>query len=398
MRLAGPRTMAACVLVALACFGSSAPDDGRGALLLRIAYTTDTGGQLDTCGCAAGQFGGLARRASLLRSLAPAGVPLVAIDGGGVVTDYRQAPYFAEAYAAMGYGLVLATSTDGERLVAELAARGVTALQRLTPASDQALPTVPIDLADGRQLLVIASPEGAVPLPALAGRVRRAVEGADRAGTVVLLATRLDAAGNQRLASGLGDAVDLIVGASTPARTRNYGEPIPEGKAVSAVSQGKALTVTDVYLEPDGRKRIQARFEPVSPGLIEDPAVKAIVERYYAEAAPASRPGAAATGAAEREWADAETCGTCHAKELEAWKGSAHARAVGTLADAGRLVDECLACHSEDFRRRGAFDPARPVPGDGVTCATCHGDGVIHSVNGKVEFVRRTMEARDCTA
>ncbi|HQK94791.1 MAG TPA: multiheme c-type cytochrome, partial [Armatimonadota bacterium] len=123
--------------------------------------------------------------------------------------------------------------------------------------------------------------------------------------------------------------------------------------------------------------------------------------RYYAEAAPASRPAEAPKDTVDyvmRGWADAETCGTCHPKELEAWKGTAHAKAIATLAQAGRLVDECLACHSEEFRQRKAFDPVRLVPGDGVTCATCHGDGLIHSMTGRVDYIRRTMDAQDCMA
>jgi len=306
----------------------------------------------------------------------------------------------------MGYRLVMLDPAEAQGrepagVEASFREHGVQVIWRPAAGGAGPLPCWTAD-AGGCHLVAIAGPSGPEDAPeTLAERVRATLPPRAGGPTVVLLSTRWPLPANQRLSQELGDAVDVIVGASSPAQTRDYRDPIPEGKVVPAISQGKALTVIDVYFEPDGRKRIQARFEPVSPGLLEDPGIKAIVERYYTEAAPASRPAEAPKDTVDyvmRGWADAETCGTCHPKELEAWKGTAHAKAIATLAQAGRLVDECLACHSEEFRQRKAFDPVRLVPGDGVTCATCHGDGLIHSMTGRVDYIRRTMDAQDCMA
>lgn len=396
-------TLVTSALVALA----SSAWPGPGATpLVRIIYSTDTLGQVDTCGCSGGQHGGFPRRATVLRGLSDGGIAVVPIDGGGLLTAPYQAPYFAQAYGLMGYRLLVLDPAEAQGrepagVEASFREHGVHVIWRPAAGGTGPLPCWIAD-AGGSRLVAIAGPSGPEEAPgSVADRVRATVPPPDGAPTVVLLSTLRPAPANHRLAAELGDAVDVIVGASTPAQTRDYRDPIPEGKVVPAISQGKALTVIDVYVEPDGRKRIEARFEPVSPNLLEDPTTKAIVERYYSEAAPASRPAEAPKDTVDyvmRGWADAETCGTCHPKELEAWKGTAHAKAIATLAQAGRLVDECLACHSEEFRQRKAFDPVRLVPGDGVTCATCHGDGLIHSMTGRMDYIRRSMEARDCMA
>ncbi|HQK95995.1 MAG TPA: hypothetical protein PLD23_21045, partial [Armatimonadota bacterium] len=231
-------------VLAAACLAvTSKPDPGPARASLRIVYTIDTGGQISTCGCSGGQHGGLARRASLLKALALDGVPLVVLDGGSVVTSASQSPYFAEAYAAMRYSLVIpsqadvtARDGDGNGLSEALNALGVAVLARPIADAADPLPSAAIDVAQGWRLLALAAPEGALPLPALAARARQAVAGVDRARTAILLATRLEPGANRLLAQELGDAVDVIVGDSTSARSRDYRDPIPEGKVVPAIS------------------------------------------------------------------------------------------------------------------------------------------------------------------
>lgn len=416
-------TLAAVGLALVAALSAGGVEPERPPAL-RIVYTVDTLGQVNTCGCSGGQHGGLPRRATALRNLAAPGIPVVTLDGGAVVQAGPEVSYLASAHAAMGYRLVLpagadltARSQDDKLLSDELATRGVGVLARPGDAEGGPLPTAVLDAGNGWSVLVLAGPgDSTVPAEVVAARARLTVgqaiphpsplpagEGtkADGRGHVaVLLATRLDAEGNRRLAELLGDAVDVILGASSPARSRDYRDPIPEGKAIPAVSQGKALTVIEVYPGENGGRRIQARFEPVSPDLVEDPTVGAIVERYYTEAAPASRPAERDEDRnvdwALRGWVDPEACGGCHVGAYEAWRNSAHSRAVPTLRGKGRLVDECLGCHSEEFRRNGAFDPASVVPGDGVACTTCHGPGLAHTLTGMSGRIERSPDEAAC--
>ncbi|MBD3175645.1 MAG: hypothetical protein GF320_10730 [Armatimonadia bacterium] len=361
---------------------------------LRLIYTTDTLGQIDTCGCSGGQHGGLSRRATLVRRLSEGSAEMIVLDGGQVTDSPQQAAYFAEAYDLMGYDLVLIDGTEPTDLEEALRGRDVPTLARPNSRASDPLPSHVMELKDGLRVIVLVAPAETAELGVLVERVEAACVGLERERTLVLLATRLDPKANAQLAELLGDSVDLVLGASSPSRSRDYRDAIPPGKAVLAISRGKALTVVDIHIDEDGgQPRIEARFEPVAPSIVPDAWVAGVVERYYDEAAPRSRPSG--VGDAEtidyvmRGWADAVTCGECHPAELESWRETQHAHAIPTLARVNRLVDECLACHSEQYRRTDAFDPDLMVPGDGVTCATCHGDGLVHSMTSRTEYIQR---------
>jgi hypothetical protein len=417
-RLALVLAAAGLVLAAVLLTGQAGVTADSGPVF-RIIYTADTVGQLTTCGCSGGQHGGLAKRRTAIWNLSGLAQPPVVLDGGGVLKQGIEAPYFAEAYAYMGYKLVLPAgadltekTADGLTLADELRARGVEVLDRDQAPADGPLPSKLLDAGNGWQVLVLAGPDGQVPVEVIAERAKAAVKQAagpspqpsptGRGVHVVVLITRLDPAGNEKLAGLLGDAVDVILGASSPARSRDYRDPIPPGRVIPAIGQGKALTVIDVYEGENGKPRIEARFEPVSPDLLEDSHVREIIDRYYTEAAPASRPESHDEEYqlewALRGWVDPATCGACHESAYAAWQASAHARAIPTLREKNRLVDECLRCHSEEFRRNGAFDPEHVVVGDGVGCTTCHGPGLAHTASGGKAPIQRGPDESGCMA
>ncbi|HXV35886.1 MAG TPA: multiheme c-type cytochrome [Myxococcota bacterium] len=83
------------------------------------------------------------------------------------------------------------------------------------------------------------------------------------------------------------------------------------------------------------------------------------------------------------EHVGSEACRACHASEYETWAASPHARAVATLAEAGKSGDaDCLACHTTGFGRPGGFskDLAADAQSDlaRVGCESCHGPGADH--------------------
>jgi len=81
--------------------------------------------------------------------------------------------------------------------------------------------------------------------------------------------------------------------------------------------------------------------------------------------------------------ASAELCGRCHRAIHEAWKASAHARAMESrlfqdaleLAEAdfeGEARKICLGCHSPIAVRTGDLALKKKVSWEGVTCDYCH--------------------------
>jgi hypothetical protein len=70
-----------------------------------------------------------------------------------------------------------------------------------------------------------------------------------------------------------------------------------------------------------------------------------------------------AAGAA-KQFVGAARCGECHQAALQAWKGSAHARAHDALPQKHAADPRCTQCHGT------GEDGAR-----GVQCESCHGAG-----------------------
>ena len=94
-------------------------------------------------------------------------------------------------------------------------------------------------------------------------------------------------------------------------------------------------------------------------------------------------------------YAPASFCVECHQSQTAAWRKQAHAHSVQTLQREGRLLPECLTCHSEYFRMTNQF-ALLPAGEDGVQCATCHGDGLLHSVSSRKEQVFRKVPEDLC--
>lgn len=94
--------------------------------------------------------------------------------------------------------------------------------------------------------------------------------------------------------------------------------------------------------------------------------------------------GVAATGTPDLEpISSAEMCGSCHRAIEEAWKTSAHAKAMESrlYQDALELVEadfgesarrQCLGCHTPLGVHLGDYSLKQKVSWEGVTCDYCH--------------------------
>jgi len=132
----------------------------------------------------------------------------------------------------------------------------------------------------------------------------------------------------------------------------------------------------------------------------EQPMLQEVYEAAATFLAEHTSPPAASAALPRGDWgyAPASKCVQCHPRQSAAWAGTPHAAAAQRLEAEGRLARDCLRCHSEYQRRTRAY--ARlPQGDDGVQCATCHGDGILHSLTGgRGDILRRVPEAvcRDC--
>jgi predicted CxxxxCH...CXXCH cytochrome family protein len=139
--------------------------------------------------------------------------------------------------------------------------------------------------------------------------------------------------------------------------------------------------------------------EVVAHTLPEDPEIKAVVQAYYTREAHELLLKASllkGAGGISRHYVTAERCASCHAGQVAAWHRSKHARAALTLKEKQRLTAECLSCHSEYYRRSGAFDASVAEAWQGVECAACHGDGVLHAALGTRNTISRAPRETVC--
>jgi predicted CXXCH cytochrome family protein len=96
---------------------------------------------------------------------------------------------------------------------------------------------------------------------------------------------------------------------------------------------------------------------------------------------------------AEKAFAGAAVCQTCHADKHSDWSETAHAGALTTLNAIGQGANaDCLPCHTVGFGETDGFVDEATTPGlAGVQCENCHGAAGEHTRNVGDESKRPTV-------
>jgi hypothetical protein len=206
------------------------------------------------------------------------------------------------------------------------------------------------------------------------------------------------------------------------ARRRDAAREAGQGELANALGakidelarRAEELRRTKLPEPPRDRPSLRVAFIPLVESLPQDAAVKAIVERYYAEVArgnlararaerrpcPAPPEGAPAYVGAELPPAGGgRACQACHADAYEQWKTTKHARAYETLVRGGRQYDlDCIGCHVTGWKEPGG--PCSVAATEGrrdVQCESCHGPASLHAQDPPGHIVRDPGEVR-CVA
>ena len=145
---------------------------------------------------------------------------------------------------------------------------------------------------------------------------------------------------------------------------------------------------------PAERIWVDFQFVELGDGLPEDPAVKALFDRYTAGVAAANL---AAQGAkscpapapGQLHYVGVASCRDCHPDPARVYDGMAHAHAYQTLVDKGRQYDlECIGCHVVGYGKPGGVCRLDRVDGlANVQCESCHGMGSAHADSAGGEAV-----------
>ena len=149
---------------------------------------------------------------------------------------------------------------------------------------------------------------------------------------------------------------------------------------VATDHDGKYLGQVDLHLDGNS-KLVKAvpQLQPILQSIAPAKEYTAFIEAYSRESA--SLPIPEGQKIAEKLYAGAITCRTCHAMEYAQWKTHPHSYAMKALVDKGMQYNvDCLRCHTVAYRQPGGFTDLRVTPGlSNVQCEVCHGAGQKHA-------------------
>jgi hypothetical protein len=449
--------------LALAALAPAAAAAGRLPDHVTVVYAADVGGYLEPCGCSEDQRGGLPRAAEVLRRIRAEGHPVWFVGGGDLLFEDRpddaareqallKARAVAEALRRMKLDATVAGERDlfaGEAFAREAGLPLVRAT-RLGPVGFGllgAVPAAPVRLAvvheaGTRGALARVDEARAAGMTLLLGSHRDSLLADDFNRAVVdapVPAVQVQGRGQSLARIDLWLRGDLAKGfAVLPGaaqrdeevdlalhRRLEYLRRRDAALASGGLELARALGAKIAELEarvaelraaplpspPRDRPSLQVSFIPLTQDLPEDAAVRALVVRYYAEAArrnlararadrrpcpPAAEGEARFIGLDLPPPGGAAACSVCHPAAVAQWRTTPHARAYATLEKARRQHDlDCVSCHVTGWRRPGG--PCNVADDAGrrdVQCEACHGPASLHAADPPGHIDRAPPEER----
>jgi hypothetical protein len=164
---------------------------------------------------------------------------------------------------------------------------------------------------------------------------------------------------------------------------------------VATDHDGKYLGRVDVRISGRGKQpEASAELIPILQSIEPDKAFTSYIEAYSRESAALPIPEGQKI--AEKLYAGATSCRTCHAMEYAQWKTHPHSHAMKTLVDKGMQYNvDCLRCHTVAYKQPGGFTDIRVTPGlANVQCEVCHGPAQKHV---EEQQMRATAQAASLT-
>jgi hypothetical protein len=375
---------------------------------LSIYYTCDVRGNIEPCGCASAQAGGIARRMTVIRQHNVEHALLV--DAGDLTAGPRdwevfELTYVLKGYKAMGYHAVNAGHRE--------ASLGADTLRRLNSeyelfvsanlldeSGHTVLPAFRVvDLQRGYRIGILGVTDDSLSQDDL-GPGLRVIPPADAVTKhlptlkaevdCVLLLAFADMAVMKALAEQFFE-IDVIVGGRVPQPTH---EPMSVNRStiVANTNLGKTLGRLDVVFgnpEPPRYTNSVFMLEDIIP---DDPAIAEVVNEFkMALGEQDFRPHrddvegltliTAAGSQGANKYVLSESCQECHPEAYAIWTESRHAHAFESLVKRGHQYNpRCLKCHTEGHMQPDGYVNQKLTPEYAkVACDNCHGRGDLHN-------------------
>lgn len=193
---------------------------------------------------------------------------------------------------------------------------------------------------------------------------------------LIVLLHHADLDASKDIARAFSD-IDLIVGS----HDRSVHEvPVQEGRTL-IVHTGRngayagRLTLT---WDKDRIDQYENQLIPLTDEIADEPAVKKVIETYYAALQQTAEQTAALRS--NRPFQGVETCVPCHEDAYNQWRETPHARAFQTLVETEEEEQpECLRCHTTGFGQPGGYLNLETTDRlKDVQCEVCHRMSAAH--------------------
>ena len=389
--------------------------------LFVLALTGQQMGYIEPCGCTglANQKGGLARRYTFLRQLREErGWEVVPLDVGNQVRRYGKQSEIkfqksAEGLRAMQYRAITFGPEDLRLGVGEVftGTNPDDQTPKIFTSANVALfgrehtPAFLIVTAGGKKIGVAGvlgnefekrlQGEDIVHQPAQAALQAATKAIVDAKCDVRVLLAHATAEETQEIAKKFPQ-YQLVVTAGGLGEPTLELEPIEGTKSLLAQVGTKGMYLGVVGFFDDPKKPIRYQRVPLDSGVADSPEMLTLLKTYQDELKALGleelglKPRTHSSG---NKFIGSEKCGVCHAKALEVWLKTPHAKATESLqkppgrADIPRHFDpECLSCHVTGWEPQKFFPfasgylslektPALQHNG----CENCHGPGSAHA-------------------
>jgi hypothetical protein len=424
------------------------PPAGSPTRRIRIAYTGDSQGFLENCGCKVNQSGGVARRATALRRIRSEDPSTVLVDAGNSLLQWKPGEEISYL-SGREQGLYLRTMDlmgyDAAAIGVNELVLGRKRLRDITPGiktpflaanvfdvhGPMAPPARVIHRA-GLRIGVIGifdRPRGRFSNP----RFDDAAEGlgfGDPVASAVHLADSLAAVTDlvvvlgeiqpttiRRIAAG-SSSINVIVSSSfhaprvVPTATGpsldSSDEPGFLGRTLVLYTTPRQYGLSVARVDLDAQGEIAgAAIEDVrlNEEIPDDRQIRHTLNAFYdgigaEEAAQRSVPAPFAWDAARMRgrYVGAPACKECHEPEYSQWEGTGHASAFKTLLDRHRHYQpECVSCHVVGYGTAHGYrvGDAEKRLGN-VQCEVCHGPGADHVADPATSNIQKSVPERIC--
>lgn len=376
---------------------------------LTLVYSNDMIGEIRSCGCAAGDFGGLGRRASFVEIVRDSTKNFLLVDAGDFFSlqlnfGKVKADVTMKSMALMGYhGVVIGEKEFGfgvEYIVERSREVGLPVMvaNLYDAAADTLLfpPSTVVEFPSGLRVgligvmgrslkMPIQVPDGSIRIGDPLEAVRREVHDMkDDVDVFVVVAHSL--IGTARKIALEIQEVDVVVHGheGQPMRkVQRHGNAFVLENGQKGMYMGVAFAVLDS--DKAGIRKLNNQIEPLSQHYPDEESVAKLFRAYDMSVAAKKKgitPPAAyeARQGLKKPFVGSGACRECHETEFGVWEQSVHARAFSTLEGESRQHDkDCTPCHTTGFYKRGGFESLSATPHlINVGCESCHGNGYDH--------------------